>query len=206
MWALGAGGAVDAGEDPARALARELEEEWGVEPERLAVEALIATPSDMTMLIGQAWLAPGAEVTRDHEHDAHAWWPPDPARVARRGTSATPAPGHVVGRRHRELPHAQVPVVHALGDLHGPAGRSRSRARLDGAKYVLGWAHGIGWIVMSLLCIDAVRRARDPALARRDGRGRRRRRPVRGQRRVPVCRAACKFRRTLPSTRYGLGP
>ena len=28
----------------------------------------------------------------------------------------------------------------------------------DGAKYALGWAHGIGWIVMSLLCIDAVRR------------------------------------------------
>jgi hypothetical protein len=25
-------------------------------------------------------------------------------------------------------------------------------------KYVLGWAHGIGWIVMSLLAIDAVRR------------------------------------------------
>src|SRR3954453_13013024 len=29
---------------------------------------------------------------------------------------------------------------------------------LDDVKYVLGWAHGIGWIVMSLLCIDAVRR------------------------------------------------
>src|SRR4051795_8863454 len=28
----------------------------------------------------------------------------------------------------------------------------------DNVKYVLGWAHGIGWIVMSLLCIDAVRR------------------------------------------------
>jgi len=27
----------------------------------------------------------------------------------------------------------------------------------DGAKYALGWAHGIGWIVMSLLCINAVR-------------------------------------------------
>ena len=29
---------------------------------------------------------------------------------------------------------------------------------LDDVKYVLGWAHGIGWIVMSLLCVDAVRR------------------------------------------------
>ncbi len=78
MWALGAGGAVDAGEDPARALARELREEWGVVPERLAVEALIATPGDSTFLVGLAWLAPGAELVRDHEHDAHAWWPPDP--------------------------------------------------------------------------------------------------------------------------------
>ena len=29
---------------------------------------------------------------------------------------------------------------------------------MDQTKYVLGWAHGIGWIVMSLLCVDAVRR------------------------------------------------
>ncbi len=29
---------------------------------------------------------------------------------------------------------------------------------LHGAEYVLGWCHGIGWIVMSLLCLDAVRR------------------------------------------------
>jgi 8-oxo-dGTP diphosphatase len=79
VWALGAGGAVDVGENPSAALARELQEEWSVEPERLRVEALIATPGDMTMLVGQAWLAPGAELVRDHEHDAHAWWPADPA-------------------------------------------------------------------------------------------------------------------------------
>jgi hypothetical protein len=29
---------------------------------------------------------------------------------------------------------------------------------LHGAEMVFGWAHGIGWICMSLLCIDAVRR------------------------------------------------
>jgi 8-oxo-dGTP diphosphatase len=78
MWALGAGGAVDAGEDPADTLARELREEWSVEPARLDVEALIAVPGGMTMLIGQAWLEPGVEVTRDHEHDDHAWWSADP--------------------------------------------------------------------------------------------------------------------------------
>ena len=85
VWALGAGGAVEAGEDPALALGRELRGGVGAcEPERLAVEALVATARrDMTMLIGQAWLAPGAEVIRDHEHDAHAWWPRRPGRVAR---------------------------------------------------------------------------------------------------------------------------
>ena len=29
---------------------------------------------------------------------------------------------------------------------------------MDDAKYALGWAHGIGWIIMSVLCVDAVRR------------------------------------------------
>lgn len=78
-WALGAGGAVEVGEDPVRALARELEEEWSVVPETLTVEALVCLSNRMVMLIGQAWLPDGAEVTRDHEHDEHAWWPSDPA-------------------------------------------------------------------------------------------------------------------------------
>ena len=55
-WALGAGGSVEVGEDPVEALARELEEEWAVRPERLAVEALVSLPSGMVMLVGQAWL------------------------------------------------------------------------------------------------------------------------------------------------------
>jgi hypothetical protein len=29
---------------------------------------------------------------------------------------------------------------------------------MAGAERVFGWAHGLGWILMSLLCIDAVRR------------------------------------------------
>jgi 8-oxo-dGTP pyrophosphatase MutT (NUDIX family) len=77
-WALGAGGSVELGEDPVEALTRELEEEWGVTPERFAVEALVSLPTGMVMLIGQAWLAAGTEVTRDAEHDAHAWWPAAP--------------------------------------------------------------------------------------------------------------------------------
>jgi 8-oxo-dGTP pyrophosphatase MutT (NUDIX family) len=78
-WALGAGGAVEVGEDPVEALTRELEEEWSVTPERFAVEVLLALPTGMIMLVGQAWLADGAEVERDPEHDAHAWWPAEPA-------------------------------------------------------------------------------------------------------------------------------
>jgi 8-oxo-dGTP diphosphatase len=78
-WALGAGGAVEVGEDPVEALTRELEEEWSVTPEQFTVEALESQPTGMVMLIGQAWLAAGTEVTRDAEHDAHAWWPPEPA-------------------------------------------------------------------------------------------------------------------------------
>ncbi len=74
-WALGAGGAVDLGESPAETLVRELQEEWSVAPERVQGEALIRLPHQLVMFVGQAWLPEGAEVTRDHEHDAHAWWP-----------------------------------------------------------------------------------------------------------------------------------
>jgi 8-oxo-dGTP diphosphatase len=76
-WTLGAGGAVDVGESPARTLARELEEEWSVTPEQLTVEALLRLPHEMVMVVGLAWLAEGAEVHPDHEHDDFAWWPAD---------------------------------------------------------------------------------------------------------------------------------
>ena len=76
-WALGAGGAVEVGEDPTETLTRELAEEWSVAPERETVEALVCLPNRMVMLVGQAWLPAGAEVRRDHEHDEHAWWPRD---------------------------------------------------------------------------------------------------------------------------------
>jgi ADP-ribose pyrophosphatase YjhB (NUDIX family) len=78
-WALGAGGAVEIGENPAETLVRELQEEWSVVPERFQVEALVVSADRLAMLIGQAWLPEGAEVVRDPEHDEHAWWPADPA-------------------------------------------------------------------------------------------------------------------------------
>jgi 8-oxo-dGTP diphosphatase len=76
-WALGAGGSVDLGENPADTLVRELREEWSVTPERVRGEALIRLPHRLVMFVGQAWLAEGAEVTPDHEHDEYAWWPSD---------------------------------------------------------------------------------------------------------------------------------
>jgi 8-oxo-dGTP diphosphatase len=79
-WALGAGGSVEVDENPAHTMARELLEEWSVQAERLTIEALLLLPSEMVLLVGQAWLPDGATVVPDHEHDEFAWWPSDPAR------------------------------------------------------------------------------------------------------------------------------
>ena len=79
-WALGAAGSVEVDENPVDTLTRELQEEWSVAPRRLTVEALVKLPNQLTMLVGQAWLEPGAQVTPDAEHDAHEWWPADPAQ------------------------------------------------------------------------------------------------------------------------------
>jgi len=76
-WALGAGGSVEVDENPVDTMGRELREEWSVEPARLRIEALVKLPSEVVLMIGQAWLPAGATVTPDHEHDDFAWWPPD---------------------------------------------------------------------------------------------------------------------------------
>jgi 8-oxo-dGTP diphosphatase len=79
-WALGAGGAVDLGESPAQTLSRELHEEWRLEPERLSVEALLALPDGIAMLVGLATVADGSDPVPDDEHDEWAWWPADVER------------------------------------------------------------------------------------------------------------------------------
>jgi 8-oxo-dGTP diphosphatase len=79
-WALGAGGAVDMGESPTDTLARELHEEWRLEPDRLTVEALVRLPDGLAMLVGMATVAEGCEPVPDDEHDDWAWWPADVAR------------------------------------------------------------------------------------------------------------------------------
>jgi ADP-ribose pyrophosphatase YjhB (NUDIX family) len=76
-WALGAGGAVDLGESPAETLARELREEWQLEPDRLTVEALVGLPNGVAMLVGLATVSNSCRPVPDAEHDEWAWWPAD---------------------------------------------------------------------------------------------------------------------------------
>ena len=61
---------------------------------------------------------------------------------------------------------------------------------LDQTKYVLGWARGIGSIIMSLLCVDAVRRRVIPLWLGVRSRSSVASVPLRAHR-FPVCGAAC---------------
>jgi 8-oxo-dGTP diphosphatase len=79
-WALGAGGAVEVGENPAETLTRELEEEWQLVPDSMQVAALVTMPSGLAALIGVALVPSGARPVPDAEHDDLAWWPPDPGQ------------------------------------------------------------------------------------------------------------------------------
>src|SRR5215207_8107218 len=80
-----------------------------------------------------------------------------------------------------ELRAAQAPLVRALGDLPDPADRvARSRARGRRARVRVGARHRLDPDVAA--CDRRRAPPGDPALARRDGRDRRRRRTVRGQR------------------------
>lgn len=76
-WALGAAGSVEVDENPVDTLARELREEWSVQAERMRIEALVLLPTQVAMLIAQAWLPADVTVTPDDEHDEFAWWPAD---------------------------------------------------------------------------------------------------------------------------------
>ena len=77
-WALGAGGAVEVGENPVETLTRELNEEWQLTPVRTTVEALVRLPNGVAMLVGQATVPDDASPVMDAEHHDFAWWAPDP--------------------------------------------------------------------------------------------------------------------------------
>ncbi|MEA2429260.1 MAG: 8-oxo-dGTP diphosphatase [Thermoleophilaceae bacterium] len=79
-WALGAGGAVEVGENPALTLSRELEEEWQLVPGELSVQALAELPSGLMAVVGLATVPDDAQPIPDAEHDEFAWWPADVSR------------------------------------------------------------------------------------------------------------------------------
>ena len=98
-WALGAGGAIEVGEDPVRALVRELEEEWSVSPARLTVEGLVRNPHGLVLFVGLARLPAGAEVVPDDEHDTFAWWPSDVERWPPEADAPLRAMGRLLASR-----------------------------------------------------------------------------------------------------------
>ena len=67
-WALGAGGAVDLGENPADTLVRELHEEWAVAPDVVRGEALLQLPHRLVMFVGQASTSRG-----HHAYSSCSW-------------------------------------------------------------------------------------------------------------------------------------
>ena len=176
-WALGAGGAVDVGESPVDTLTRELREEWSVEPDRLRVEALVRLPHDLVMFVGQAWLAPGTEVTPDHEHDAHAWWPRDVADWPEEAHADLREIPVLLGEALARVTHDTRVLDAVRRPSRVPSLRFDTLKRLSFAhstvyaillvvwlvpglhtfEFVFGLAHGLGWIAMCALSLAAVR-------------------------------------------------
>src|SRR5690606_21276821 len=77
-------GRVEPDEQPLDALAREIEEECGLEVrvDPRPVDAYVARRRDEPMLVlvyRAEWIA--GEVRRSEEHDAHAWWTPAELRA-----------------------------------------------------------------------------------------------------------------------------
>ena len=150
-WALGAGGAVDVGENPVDTLVRELREEWAVAPERVQAEALVLLPHEMVMFVGQAWLPAGRRRSTLRPRARRLRLVAGRRRrVAGRGRRAAAAHGDAswvrAGREHRAdrrdraravaepvVHDAQAPVVHATRrstSACSPSGSSPgSRAR-----------------------------------------------------------------------------
>ena len=129
-----------------------------------------------------------------------------PGGVAGGSTSATPASATLLLEKasmsfrtlkYLSFAHSAIYTALLILAITGAA---------EGPKYVLG----LGARRRLDRDVAAVHRrrppARDPTLARRDGRGRGWRWPVRGQPWLRVCRAACKCAAAVPPKRYGLGP
>ena len=160
-WALGAGGAVEVGEDPTQTLTRELAEEWSVEPERETVEALVCLPNRH----GDAD-RPGLAGARERRSRATPSTTRTPggratSTLARRGRPARC--GTWRGCSNRDHLHTpQVPLVRPLGDLPHAA-RAGDRGRAREALLRLGARHRLD------RHLAAVHRRRAAARASRSG-------------------------------------
>ena len=142
-------------------------------------------PNRLAMLVGLAWLPEGAEVTPDAEHDEHAWWPRRPRRLAG-GRRPGAAPDGVRCWHERAHQPGLSPLLqsytHSVVYFGAAAGRLHLRPREPRRRARLGARHRLDRHVAALPRGRAP--AGDPALAGRDGRRGRRRRPVRGEHRV----------------------
>ena len=125
--------------------------------ERITVEALVCLPNQLVMMVGLAWLAEGAEVVPDAEHDTFAWWPAEldswPAEADEPLRAlATCCAGAVITFNRLE----SVSIFHSfvyLALLIVAFGLGNPQPE----TFVLGLSHGLLWIGMSLVCLWAVR-------------------------------------------------
>ena len=121
-WALGAGGAVDLGESPARhALARAATRSGGSSPSASASRRSWAARTAWRWWSGWRPCRDAAEPVPDDEHDEWAWWPADVGRagpprpttlrlMGRLLAAATLGAGHADRAGHARAAHAAVAV------------------------------------------------------------------------------------------------
>ena len=151
------------------------------------------------MLVGQAWLAAGR---RGHAATPSTTRTPggraDPASGREEADPALRAHGALLARPRDHVPHACKYLSFTHSAIYLALLIASWLGRADGAKFVFGWAHGICWIVMSLLVHRRRPPARDPALAGRDGGRRRRRRAVRRAASGSSVRATARTQGTVP--------
>ena len=182
-WALGAGGSVEVDENPADTMPASSRRSGRSRPSGCRSRRWSGCRAGSCLLVGQAWLPEGAEVTPDAEHDDFAWWPADRRQLAaeadaplrgwprccatREAMSAT-ADRVVTFRRLEAVSFVHSAVYLSLLVCAFVLGNPQPET------FILGLAHGVIWIGMSLVCIAAARGADHPLLAGGDRRRARR--------------------------------
>ena len=206
-WALGAGGAVEVGEDPVRDARRASSRRSGrSRPSGSRSRRWSRCPTAWSMLIGLAWLPAGARGACRRRARR--------ARLVARRPGAWPDGGRPGAAAHGAVDrsHDHASTATCCATSRSPirliyvdaAGRLARLGRHDLVARAAAGPTASAGSCMSLLCIEAVRRRMIPLWLGRHGRRRGRRRPVRRQHRVHRRRACTGRRPGSPSTRYGL--